>query len=197
MTKIYEIRADRENYDGEDWDGVFHGDRYSIPSSTMEQSQQRSGKAPKTMPASFDFDTDNPDRLKNVNIVSQRTNVEVFSNILIHLIGSVGAVDWTLVPARFFDSSTGNEISTGDFSAVYFEYFSDCFDYELSEYQPSRYGKKVRAIKNLVLKEPEDGFPPFFKLLASPIPNYISEATYEAIIAGGIANLRTSLIGDF
>lgn len=170
----------------------------------MELSQLRLGKAPRDMPASFDFNSDKSTRLSEVNIVLQRTSVDIFSNNLIKIITNAGTVNWTLVPARFFKSPTEFEVSIGFFSAVFFEYFSDFFDYENSEYKflrpdhpLERQRKKVVSVKKLILKEPEDGFPPYFKLLALPRKNLINEKTHDAILAAGITNIKMTLIGDF
>lgn len=205
MAKIYEIWHDTDNYGKEDYDGIFRGDKFSVPASTSEQSQQRLSKAPKEMPESFDFDTDNPERLQNVNIALHTSNLDIFSKNLLDVISSVGSIEWTLIPTRFFNTSTKKEVCEGQFSAVFFEYFIDCFDYELSEYRPALYPdhflerarKEVGTVNKLVLKEPDGGFPPYFRVLADPLNSLINAETYDAIVKADIQGVNMRLIGDF
>ena len=121
---------------------------------------------------------------------------------IIDVLNGVSKVDWTLIPVRFFNPASGEEVLSGRFSAVFFDEFGDYFDYEKSEYDEidwslrppdmvtERMRKKVLVVHKMVLQEPDSGFPPCFRLLASSTGLYISEAAHEAILKAGLTGLK-------
>ena len=161
------------------------------------------------MPASVDFDSRDISRLQSTNIARVDATISIFSNELINAICSVGDPAWTLVPARFYDENNGKEVCSGRFSAVFFEYFEDYLDYDESDYDlidwsiypqdkvTDRMRKKVGVIRKMVLREPDSGFPPCFRLLASSTRLYVSESAYNAIVNSAIEGLSLFSIGDF
>ena len=197
MTKIYDLSFESALY-RDDWDGHYLGKKSTTPDSLVELSQSPHI----TLPDLLEFETHNPERLRKVNVATANSGVKMHSQKVIDAISSTGDVDWTLIPVRFVDKSNGDEVCEGKFSGVFFEYHSDFFDYERSEYKPrdwsswppekltDRMRKKVQSVKKMVLKEPDMGFPPCFQLLAIPYSLYISEAAYKAIVRAELTGLR-------
>ena len=154
------------------------------------------------MPDTLDFDTKNATRLEKVNFATVDSGVDVLSKEAIDAIESVGDIDWKLVPARFFDDTTGEEICAGRFYGVFFEFHANYFDYEKSDYDlrdwssippekvSDRMRKMVLIVRKMVLREPKQGFLPCFRLLASSPGLYITEAAYSAIIDKNLKGLK-------
>jgi hypothetical protein len=73
------------------------------------------------------------------------------------------------------------------FVAVHLLEHTDAFDWERSIYNRHRLSPKlVKNIKKLVLKEPDGGFPPLFRLSAYPAPLFVSAAARSALENAGI-----------
>jgi hypothetical protein len=69
----------------------------------------------------------------------------------------------------------------------------DIFDWEQSVYEPSKissYG--VGKVKKMVLKEPETGFPPLFRVTTDATKLYVSAAARAALEAAGIGGVKFS-----
>jgi hypothetical protein len=67
----------------------------------------------------------------------------------------------------------------------------DIFDWEQSVYEPSKissYG--VGKVKKMVLKEPETGFPPLFRVATKATRLYVSAAARTALEAAGIGGVE-------
>ena len=203
VTKVYRLSPDYKLYnDNYDEDGVYQGNKGSTPSSIIELSQLERLQHLK-IPDTLDFNTKNPKRLKLVNIARVDLVSNVLSEELIDTIGSVGEVEWTLVPARFFDESTGEEVCISRFFGVFFHHYQDYFDYDQSDYDPrdwssfpedkvtDRMRKLVLNTRKSVLREPTQGFAPCFKLLASPTSGLlVSEKAQNAIVQADLKGLQ-------
>ena len=200
MTKIYILSADNSLYRN-DRDGYYRGDRGTTPKSVVELCR-REQLPHLVMPDTLDFDTKNATRLEKVNFATVDSGVDVLSKEAIDAIESVGDIDWKLVPARFFDDTTGEEICAGRFYGVFFEFHANYFDYEKSDYDlrdwssippekvSDRMRKMVLIVRKMVLREPKQGFLPCFRLLASSPGLYITEAAYSAIIDKNLKGLK-------
>lgn len=205
MTKIFYLRKDYSNYGTDDRDGIYRGDMSNIPDSMLELSAMEEFLPWKKLPEVLEFDTSKPTRLKTTNYPHVDVVIDIFSNELIQSLSNAGNIDWTLVPVRFFDRATGEEVCAGRFSAVFFDYHCDFFDYELSDFEqqkwsdktPERVRKKVSTIKKMMLKKPKDGFPPFFYLLADPKDRFITEAAHNAIVESELEGVEIALAGEF
>lgn len=69
------------------------------------------------------------------------------------------------------------------------EILSDIFDWENSVYKQYDYDKEINvpsSIREFVLKEPKDGFPPVFRLKEYPVTLFISAEAREALKNAGI-----------
>ena len=60
-----------------------------------------------------------------------------------------------------------------------------------------RMRKEAGTVKKLVLREPENGFQTYFRVLAYPFDLYISEPCRDAIVEAGHAGLSMTEVGDF
>jgi len=199
LKRIYDISLDYSNYHVDDEDGYYRGDLQTEPFGVVELSQ----KLPHiVVPETFDFDVCNIDRLVAASIAKVNSGTTVFTNELINVLNGVSKVDWTLFPVRFFNPASGEEVLSGRFSAVFFDEFGDYFDYENSDYDDidwslappdkvtERMRKNVSVVRKMVLKEPDGGFPPCFRLLASSTGLYISESAHTAILEAGLTGLN-------
>jgi len=183
LKRIYDISLDYSNYHVDDEDGYYRGDLQTEPFGVVELSQ----KLPHiVVPETFDFDVSNIDRLVAASIAKVNSGTTVFTNELINVLNGVSKVDWTLFPVRFFNPASGEEVLSGRFSAVFFDEFGDYFDYKVTE----RMRKNVSVVRKMVLKEPDGGFPPCFRLLASSTGLYISESAHTAILEAGLTGLN-------
>ena len=209
MAKIYSLKYDRSDYSkaSYDYDAVFQGDKYKIVKMTTELSHlPPSSKL--TLPETLTFTTENEERLNRANFPIANANLNILSRPLIDTIESVDQVNWTLVPALFTDKQ-GKEVNIDRFMVVYLNEHIDCFDYEQSEYEMMDYSngpqdhitermrKRAGVVKKLVLREPESGFPPYFRVLTDSFNLYISEACRDAIVEAGHTGLSMTEIGDF
>ena len=182
---------DRNNYElsPNDIDGVYEGDRMTLPSPVSEL-RVLDFYPELVMPECIELITTNKN-LDRVHMPANTATLEIFSHELIDAVISAGTPDWKLVPVKFIDKKTREEVSQGRYSAVYFNEFCDCFDYDRSEYEnknwgrrriPERYKeKKVGLIKKRAFLEPEDGYPSLFRVLAEPTRLYVSEKGRAAI----------------
>jgi len=205
VTKIYELHVDNSLYNEDDYDGRYRGIIDDTPDSLTELCELEEQMSWKKMPPVLEFNTTDPARLEAVNVAKVNSFVDVFSEQLIDVFTSVGNTDWTLVPTRFFDKYTKKEVCHGKFTAVFFEYHSDFFNYELSEYTSrehfrnatERMQKQVNAISKMILNEPNGGFPPFFRLLANPLRALVSEDAHNAILEAELKGLSMYLNSEF
>ena len=210
MTKIYSLRCDTSiayNKKNLDHDGRIVGEKFGKASYTTELTHIPPWS--KINPdETVSFITDNEERLSRSHYPVVDTNLDILSLHLIETIESVGPVNWTLKPVIFTDRQ-GENVSADRFKVAYSNEHCDCFDYEQSEYKmrdwsaspqdrvTERMRKLASIVKKLVLREPENGFPPFFRILADPMDLYISEACHDAIADAGHTGLSMLEIGEF
>ena len=210
MAKIFALRYDRDSHyskTSNDYDGILMGDEYKIVNNTTELSHIPPWSK-LTVPETLSFKTENEERLNRANFPLANTTLDILSRQLIDTIESVGPVNWTLVPAHFTDKQ-GKQLNIDRFMVVYLHEHSDCFDYEQSEYEMRDYSnapqdrvtermrKRAGVVKKLVLREPESGFPPYFRVLAYSLKLYISEECRDAIVEAGHTGLSMTEIGNF
>ena len=202
MTILYYLEGYVADSDSSGYDAVFLGPAAETPSTFSELAHVNNPPILDTLqsiPTKLEFSTPNVERLSRTNIVYNDFSFNIISQPLIDAVSSTGPMDWTLIPAKFFNE--GKEVCQGRFSAVYFNEHSEFFDYELSEYKrynrnipKDRFNERmllpVRLIKKMVLKEPKEGFPPYFRLAASAAKVYVSSACREAILDAKIDNVR-------
>jgi hypothetical protein len=82
-----------------------------------------------------------------------------------------------------------------NFSLVRIPVHLDVFDWENSVYKldPDLPGRvELSTVKKIVLKEPEEGFPPLFKLSAMPYALLVSAEAKTALENAGIRGTRFS-----
>ena len=113
MAKVYDLSFESSLYSDDD-DGYYRGNKGKTPISIVELSERPDIKLPDVL----EFETHNPTRLKKVNIATANTSINILSQNLIDTIRSTGEVDWTLVPARFFNKTTGEEVCKAKFLSL-------------------------------------------------------------------------------
>jgi len=207
MAKIYSLINDHTAYKGADYDGRFVGDKYKMVIKTTEMNHIPPWNK-QLIPDTVTFTTENAERLMNANFPFVDASLDVLSAPLIETIQSVGPINCKLTPAHFIDEH-GNTVNDDNFKVIYSNEHCDCFDYEQSDYDirdwssapqdrvTDRMRKLAGVVRKLMLREPENGFPPYFRVLADPLNLYISEACYNAIIDAGHEGLRMTEKGDF
>ncbi len=199
MELIYAVgyQTDERDYGPGDADGIHQGERMATPTSVQALSTLRTNQ---TIPDQLIFKSRRPGRLARTDFPVMDIPIDVMSQALINTIEQCGDVDWTLVPAQFVDAE-GQAIN-GAFSAVYFERFSEWFDYEQSQYQrrdlssvPLEYRteemlRQVETVDELVVQAPVPGLPPLFRLSAYEMTLYASAACRDAVLAAGHTGIR-------
>ena len=206
MTAVYSLTNDPELADSK-YKAIYTGkDNVAKIYDEINFLNDPPRRIPIELPKELQY-TLNEDKLDNIDWLPTNFNHDVFSKKLITAIGSVGKVDWTLVPVHL-KNKEGIKVFEENYQCVLYNEYCDCFDYEKSEYKPGiwtimdpaevteRKRKDVIAISKLILKEPKSGFPPLFRLLAHPTSLLISADCHDAILQAGI-KVSMHLMGDF
>lgn len=126
-------------------------------------------------------------------------SINVMSRRMLSVLLSVGKINYRAVPAVMVDYTYLGERfeSPGklkkdvpvnqDYAVIQLMEFTDAFDYDLSDYkQDEVFPEKVGQINKLVLKEPEGGFPPVFKLAECRRYLFITEKAKDALLSNEI-----------
>lgn len=99
-------------------------------------------------------------------------------------------IDDTYLNGRFDDSANLNPSVpiNEDYIAIRFtDGLYDFLDLDSSDYRPSRVNPNIPSrIRKAVLKKPDQGFPPLFRVKFTPSTLFISQAAKEALEAAGI-----------
>jgi len=206
MTAVYRLMNDPELADNK-YKAVYTGNNnIATVHHEINFLNDPPRRVPIELPKELQY-TLNEDKLDNIDWLPTNSNHDVFSKKLITAIGSVGKVDWILVPVHL-KNKEGIKVFEENYQCVLYNEYCDCFDYENSEYKPgiwtimdpaevtARKRKDVNAISKFILKEPKSGFPPLFRLLAHPTELLISADCHRAISQAGI-KVRMHLMGDF
>ena len=147
------------------------------------------------------------DFLANFNVVKSNTDypvveddIEVFSKKMLNTIERVGELnvrkfpitlidDTYIVDNRFdADGQIRQDVPTiSYFYIIQILTFLKVFDYDNSEYKVLRSNPNMPGIiKKLVLKEPQGGFPPLFRIFEKPSSVFVSQKAKEALEANNI-----------
>jgi len=210
MKKIYRLSIDTEslspvdNYSDDDIE-EFLGE---VEKTALSINELNYLPEKYEIPEKVQFRTHNEERLKKIHIPLKNTSLDVISNELIEIIKSVGDINWQLVPVEFVSESL-SDANNNRFRCIFFNEHTDAFDYEKSVYEERNWSifpdgsvtdrmRKVPAfIEKLVLKQPPDGFPPCFRLLADPARGLlVTEECRKAILEAKIKHLMFAPIGN-
>jgi hypothetical protein len=138
--------------------------------------------------------------------IDQVNDWPIMSKRMVEAILSVGDVSHQIVPLIFKDEEeveradvVGDIIPTLNRDYVLFQTLEllDVFDKERSIYTPEPCDLwpgvvYLVNIREVVLKEPESGFPSIFRVKGDPIPLYVSAKAKDALEKAGIQGLRFS-----
>jgi hypothetical protein len=129
----------------------------------------------------------------------------IMSKQMLDVLQSVGNFSHQTIPVVMIDTTaiyseeergyirTG--IKNNNFALMRIPEYLDAFDWENSVYKldPDLPGRvELSTVKKIVLKEPEEGFPPLFKLSAMPYRLLVSAEAKTALETAGIRGTRFS-----
>lgn len=139
------------------------------------------------------------DTIPRIDFPVTDLNVLVFSKRMLNTLLDVGPLNYHATPAVMFDYTYLGERfkSPGqlkddvpanyDYSIIQLLEFTEAFDYDKSEYEEDDvFPDEVGIIKKLVLKEPDGGFPPIFKMKECMRYTFVTGKAKEALIKNGI-----------
>jgi hypothetical protein len=141
--------------------------------------------------------------------IDQVNNWPIMSKRMVEAILSAGDVSHQTIPLIFKSEEEveradvfGDIIPTLNHDYVLFQTLEllDVFDKERSIYTPEPCDLwpgvvYIRNVLEAVLKEPENGFPPIFRVKGASIPIYVSAKAKNALEEAGIQGLQFSAIG--
>jgi hypothetical protein len=141
--------------------------------------------------------------------IDQVNNWPIMSKRMVEAILSAGDVSHQTVPLIFKSEEEverfdvfGDITPTLNRDYVLFQTLEllDVFDKERSMYTPRPSDRwpgvvYIRNVLEAVLKEPENGFPPIFRVKGASIPIYVSAKAKKALEEAGIQGLQFSAIG--
>jgi Domain of unknown function (DUF4375) len=117
-------------------------------------------------------------------------SVSEFPHQAISIVMIDDQVDW------FTDKRTGRE--SDDFIALQLIEHLDLFDWEQSVYQRNSLNPNLfNSLETLVLKTPENGYPPIFRLATLPRRLFVSAQARTALEAAGLHGLKFIPLDQF
>jgi len=185
MTKIYKTTA-LINKDTNSEEDPFDAKIIPFEASTYINSESisRYFSVPKDdpeidkLPKKLYF-TANFESLKKYDVLWTNSGLRIFSKKVIQIIKNFGDFDFQEVPITMIDNTFSGQpldefgvlnlkapINEEYYALRFLSGLDDYFDFENSEYTVPSYnptGKRVTLIKKLVLIEPKEGFPAFFR----------------------------------
>lgn len=161
----------------------------------------------------LDFVFTDPERIDSVNEIRMegllsdfggidyiltRPNFPVMSKRMLSVLESVKDFPHQVIPVviedmemAFFGSLDRSGKVNTDYVAVQLLEQLDIFDREKSVYSPSSISLSgVGRIRKLVLKVPEEGLPPIFRIIENSTHLYVSPEAKTALEAAGITGVR-------
>lgn len=122
-------------------------------------------------------------------------NIPIMSKNMLNIVQKIGDFNFELVPIIMIDDTylgerfdnDNNLISTvpinDDYIAVRLtDGLYDYLDMDNSVYRPSRVNPNIPSrVRKVVLKEPQNGFPPIFRVKYTPSSLFLSNAAKEAL----------------
>ena len=139
--------------------------------------------------------------LEGIDYLHTEPSLPIMLRRMLYVLNSVREFPHQVIPVSIEDdvaSSVYNpyqrsgKVNTTDYVAVQILEDADVFDYEKSVYKPSRYpnSRRVNRVKKMVLKEPESGFPPLFRIPEKPLELYVLPQAKFLLEEAGITGVR-------
>ncbi|MCP3961973.1 MAG: hypothetical protein GY719_29375 [bacterium] len=123
----------------------------------------------------------------------------IVSRRMLHAILSTGSFAHETVPVHFLPRRRGDPEVQDDYVVLRLLSQLDVFDRDRSEFKLSRINpKRTRSIRHLVLRCPQGGFPPCFRVPEDTAMLFLSgeaKAALEEIGVRGLDSLRVSVSG--
>lgn len=137
--------------------------------------------------------------IKKYDLLFNDTGLLIVSLKMLELIRSNTSVQVTVIPVVLIDDTYLEEKFgvdgklldevpvSQDFYAIRFEELKSYFDFENSDFRPSRFNPEIPSrIKKLVLKEPKGGFPEIFRTREKASQIFVRESFKNIIEEAGI-----------
>lgn len=140
--------------------------------------------------------------LEGIDYLHTEPSLPIMSRRMLYVLNSVGEFFHQVISVSIEDNEVpihnhGTRLRSGkvndtDYVAVQLLEYLEVFDYEKSVYKPSRYpnSRVVSRLKKMVLKEPESGFPPLFRIPEKPLELYVSPQAKLLLEEAGITGVR-------
>jgi hypothetical protein len=179
-----EYELELEEFSGSEWiPGLIETSSYEIPEPVIFWG--------------------NPEFLSYLDYPTSNVNWPIMTRRMLYTLLTIGGFPHRVIPValmdgtrftyeperRFLTDGQPNPEITNfdDLVAVQILEYSDYFDFERSQYEPSpKYPDLARSVSSYVLAEPSEGFPPLFRLNASAATLFISAEAREALRETGI-----------
>ncbi len=142
------------------------------------------------------------DTLFDVDYPISNVNWPIMSNKMYKLITGFKPIAHKKIPLIMLDASFSSKtrfdadgqpnpgVANYDYVAIQLLDPIDVFDWDKSIYKQNKmFPDKVSLIQKLVLKEPEGGFPPLFRLKASRASLFVSSEAKQALENSGIRGI--------
>lgn len=129
-----------------------------------------------------------------------RPKLPVMSRRMLYVLNSVGTFPHQVISVSIEDDAASDydrnkrsgKYNRHEYVAVQVLEESDFFDYEKSDYTPSRYpdSRIISRVREMVLREPKDGFPPLFRIPERPGVLYVSPQARAALEEANITGIH-------
>lgn len=140
------------------------------------------------------------DFIKGTDYLYTRPKLPIMSRRMLYIINSVGTFPHQVISVSIKDNESSiydinkpsGKYNRHEYVAVQVLEESDFFDYEKSDYTPSRYpdSRIISHVREMVLREPKDGFPPLFRIPERPGVLYVSPQARAALEEANITGIH-------
>lgn len=188
------------------WDSSHSGDelynarlvKFPDFESAVGLMSTRELKLPDTVYFEADFKV-----LQKTDFPTNDSNWPLMSSRMLKILTAHQSFKYRIIPVVMLNSTISpkersddlgqpkKEYADYDFSALYLLEHLDAFDWDKSEYIPhKRLPNKVSSISKLVLKTPEGGFPPIFRLSVKSSYLFVSREIKEELEKNDIKGVQ-------
>ena len=123
--------------------------------------------------------------LEGIDYLHTKPKLPIMSRRMLYVLNSVGEFPHQVIPVSIEDDEVpiynhethqrSGKVNDTDYVAVQILKYLDIFDYEQSVYEPDRINPgEIRNIREIILKEPPEGFPPLFRIPEDRLNLYVS-----------------------
>lgn len=197
MSKVFKIDFDY-NHSGDSGRDAFHvpfAEEQNISVYMIDTEMYESSLLPEKIYFQANFNL-----IPEYDYPLTDLNIPVMSKKMLGITQTIGDFNFEIVPITMIDDtyldkrfdSNNNLLASvpknEDYVAVRLtDGLYSFLDMDKSEYRPSRVNPNIPSrVRKIVLKEPENGFPPLFRVKYTPSTLFVSKETKEALEATNI-----------